>query len=325
MTHPPPGRNRLALETSPYLRQHADNPVDWYPWGEEAFARARDEHKPILLSVGYSTCHWCHVMAHESFENPEIAALMNEAFVAIKVDREERPDIDSVYMTFTQAVTGQGGWPMTVFLTPDGRPFFAGTYFPPDDAFGRPGFRRVLTGIAAAWREDPDRLRGSAADLTERLREALSRQVAHDGAGAVTPETVDRAVERLRGSFDLEWGGFGSAPKFPSPGTLEFLLAHDARADADPRAPTAREMVLATLRRMAAGGMYDQLGGGFSRYSVDRRWLVPHFEKMLYDNAQLARVYLHAHQVTGDPFFARIARETLDYLAREMLADDGGF
>ena len=320
-------RNRLAGETSPYLLQHADNPVDWYPWGDEAFAKARAEDKPVLLSVGYSTCHWCHVMAHESFENPEIAGLMNEAFVSIKVDREERPDIDSVYMTVTQAMTGQGGWPMTVFLTPDGEPFFAGTYFPPADAHGRPGFPRLLDSIRRAWTNDREHVRASAASLTGQLRDALV-QTAPVDAPAPGAAVLAGAADRFRASYDAEWGGFGRSPKFPSPGNLEFLLAHHARTatgDGDATGPSALEMVLHTLRRMAAGGIYDQLGGGFSRYSVDQRWLVPHFEKMLYDNAQLARVYLHAFQITGEPLFARIARETLDYLAREMRDEAGGF
>ena len=320
-------RNRLASETSPYLLQHADNPVDWYPWGEEAFERARDEDKPLLLSVGYSSCHWCHVMAHESFEDESIAALMNEAFVSVKVDREERPDVDSVYMTATQALTGSGGWPMTVFLTPDGQPFYAGTYFPPDDQHGRPGFRRVLTALRDLWTSDRDRVLGSAADITERLQAAVARQYAgEDGERDVSVALAAEAVESLWRSYDEEWGGFGRAPKFPNPGGLEFLLMHEARLRGEGGAPgSGGRMVLSTLRAMAAGGMYDQLGGGFARYSVDRQWLVPHFEKMLYDNAQLVRVYLHAYQLNGDAAFERIVRETLDYLEREMLHAEGGF
>ena len=320
-------RNRLASETSPYLLQHADNPVDWYPWGEEAFERARDEDKPLLLSVGYSSCHWCHVMAHESFEDESIAALMNEAFVSVKVDREERPDVDSVYMTATQALTGSGGWPMTVFLTPDGQPFYAGTYFPPDDQHGRPGFRRVLTALRDLWTSDRDRVLGSAADITERLQAAVARQYAgEDGERDVSVALAAEAVESLWRSYDEEWGGFGRAPKFPNPGGLEFLLMHEARLRGEGAAPgSGGRMVLSTLRAMAAGGMYDQLGGGFARYSVDRQWLVPHFEKMLYDNAQLVRVYLHAYQLNGDAAFERIVRETLDYLEREMLHAEGGF
>jgi hypothetical protein len=317
-------RNRLASETSPYLLQHATNPVDWYPWGEEAFAKARDEDRPILLSVGYSACHWCHVMAHECFENEEIAGLMNQWFVSIKVDREERPDVDSVYMTAVQSLTGQGGWPMTVFMTPDGRPFYAGTYFPPEDAFNRPGFPRIMHAIRHAWDEERESLLTSAERVAGHLRHAT--QMAGGDPVEVTPEMPRGAVDRFLEAFDTAWGGFGGAPKFPSPGNLEFLLAYHARSVADgAEQPQALEMALHTLRQMAAGGMYDHLGGGFARYSVDAQWLVPHFEKMLYDNAQLSRVYLHALQVTGDPFFGRIARETLDYLAREMLDAEGGF
>ncbi|MDP2328414.1 MAG: thioredoxin domain-containing protein [Dehalococcoidia bacterium] len=315
--------NRLARETSPYLLQHAENPVDWYPWGEEAFARARAEDRPILLSVGYSACHWCHVMAHESFENPAIAAQMNESFVNNKVDREERPDVDSVYMTFTQALTGQGGWPMTVFLTPDLRPIYAGTYFPPDDRYGRPGFPRLLQSVAAAWRDNREGVLASAERITSQLREATDR--ANDGAGAVSAEVTTSVVQMLRSLFDVEWGGFGHAPKFPSPHNLEFLLMHDARTGNAGESMSATEMVLHTCRQMWAGGMYDHLGGGFARYSVDAMWLVPHFEKMLYDNASLARLYLHAYQVSGDETFATVARETLDYLEREMRDAAGGF
>ena len=327
-------RNRLADETSPYLLQHASNPVDWYPWGDEAFERARAEDRPILLSVGYSSCHWCHVMAHESFEDETIAALMNEAYVNIKVDREERPDVDSVYMTATQAMTGQGGWPMTVFITPDGEPFYAGTYFPPDDGHGRPGFRRVLEALSNSWQNDRDRLLTSAVRITEQLRAATAREASRDGA--LGPELTAGAVAQLRGAFDATWGGFGTAPKFPSPSTLEFLLLHDhAAVPPDTGEPGAQTMAIETLRSMALGGMYDHLGGGFARYSVDREWLVPHFEKMLYDNAQLVRAYVHAHQLTaargredasqGDALFERIVRETLAYLEREMLDAEGGF
>lgn len=316
--------NRLANETSPYLLQHAKNPVDWYPWGDEAFARARDQERPILLSVGYSACHWCHVMAHESFEDPETARLMNDWFVNIKVDREERPDVDSVYMTAVQAMTGQGGWPMTVFLTPDGRPFYGGTYFPPSDNHGRPGFPRVLEALHNAWTGEREQLLASADGITDHLRAAMNRT-----APAIDPHSLeavpDAAIEALRAAFDEEWGGFGQAPKFPSPSNLEFLLAHQARTGAGKGDPSALQMVLTTLVRMAQGGIYDHLGGGFARYSVDGRWLVPHFEKMLYDNAQLARLYLHAFQVTGEPFFERIVRETLGYLEREMLDPEGGF
>ncbi len=320
-------RNRLAAETSPYLLQHADNPVDWHPWGEEAFERARAEDKPLLLSVGYSSCHWCHVMAHESFEDETIAALMNEAFVNVKVDREERPDVDNVYMTATQALTGSGGWPMTVFLTPEGKPFYAGTYFPPEDGHGRPGFPRVLTALRDLWRDDRSRVLDSAQGITERLRAAVARQYASDdGPAEASAALTSEAVEALWRGFDEEWGGFGRAPKFPNPGGLEFLLMHEARLRGEGGPPgTAGRMALSTLRAMAAGGMYDQLGGGFARYSVDRQWLVPHFEKMLYDNAQLARLYLHGYQFAAEPAFERIVRETLDYLEREMLDGEGGF
>ena len=317
-----PHRNRLANETSPYLLQHADNPVDWYPWGEEAFRRGREEGKPILLSVGYSSCHWCHVMAHESFEDDQIAALMNDGFISIKVDREERPDIDSVYMAATQAMSGHGGWPMTVFMTAERKPFYAGTYFPPQDTGGRPSFPRLLRSIRDAWENDREQLLESADAFTSRLQDAVNRSEASED---VTPELAGRAVERLRGAFDPILGGFGGAPKFPSPTTLGFLLMHHARTGDDGAEPGALEMTLHTLRGMANGGIYDQLGGGFARYSVDERWLVPHFEKMLYDNTQLVRSYLHAFQITGERLFERIARETLGYLQREMLDAEGGF
>jgi uncharacterized protein YyaL (SSP411 family) len=316
--------NRLARETSPYLLQHAANPVDWYPWGEEAFARARAEDKPILLSVGYSSCHWCHVMAHESFEDEATARLMNDWFVNIKVDREERPDIDGVYMAALQAMTGQGGWPMTVFMTPDGRPFYTGTYFPPSDGHGRPGFPRVLEALHDAWVDEHDRVLQQAEGITDHLRAAALRTEA--ASADVDNDLARTAVGLFREAFDATWGGFGGAPKFPSPGNLEFLLAHAAREqDAEKDEPASVDMALLTLQRMAQGGMYDHLGGGFSRYSVDQHWLVPHFEKMLYDNAQLARVYLHAFQLTGEPFYERVVRETLDYLSREMRDPEGGF
>jgi len=314
--------NRLAHETSPYLRQHADNPVDWYPWGEEAFEHARAEGKPIFLSVGYSTCHWCHVMAHESFEDPAIAAKMNADFVSVKVDREERPDIDSVYMAYTQALTGHGGWPMTVFLTPDLKPFYAGTYFPPDDQRGMPGLPRLLDSITSAWNADRGRILESAATITTKMRDAAEQSSPR--GGAIPAGVTTRVVETLSRMYDHDAGGFGGAPKFPPVSTLEFLLTYHTHAAEDERAAIL-EMVTHTLRRMAGGGIYDHLGGGFARYSVDGEWLVPHFEKMLYDNAQLARVYLHAFQVTRDPAFERIARETLDYLLREMHDDAGGF
>ncbi|MGH2691617.1 MAG: thioredoxin domain-containing protein [Actinomycetota bacterium] len=307
--------NRLAGATSPYLVQHADNPVDWYEWGEEAFERARSEDKPVLLSVGYAACHWCHVMAHESFEDPETAKLMNESFVNIKVDREERPDVDAIYMDAVQAMSGHGGWPMTVFLAPDGSPFHAGTYFPPEDRHGMPSFKRVLGAIAEAWRDERDKVFAQG----DKVIEAISRQ-APASSEPLTEDLLREAYGGVRQSFDPELGGFGPAPKFPQPMTLEFLLRCDARGWEG-----AREMVTVTLDRMARGGIYDQLGGGFHRYSTDRTWLVPHFEKMLYDNAQMARVYTHAWQVTGDEGFARIARETLDYLLREMRHAEGGF
>ncbi|MXZ88366.1 MAG: thioredoxin domain-containing protein [Dehalococcoidia bacterium] len=313
--------NRLAGETSPYLLQHAENPVDWYPWGEEAFARARAEEKPVLLSVGYSTCHWCHVMAHESFESHEIAGLMNEHFVNIKVDREERPDIDGVYMTAVQALTGQGGWPMTVFMTPDQKPFFAGTYFPPEDAHGRPGFPRLLQTIKATWDERREDIVNSADSISDQLAEAATRSAPEEPFDAAV---AGGAVQAMLRSADEVWGGFGTAPKFPAPTNLEFLLTRAARAD-DPDHARIRTMIERTLWGMASGGMYDQIGGGFARYSVDVQWLVPHFEKMLYDNAALARVYLHAYQLFGDPEHARIVRETLAYLEREMLDEEGGF
>ena len=317
-------QNRLAGETSPYLLQHASNPVDWFPWGEEAFEKARAEDKPVLLSVGYSACHWCHVMAHESFENPAIAELMNRYFVSIKVDREERPDIDSVYMTAVQALTGQGGWPMTVFMSADGRPFYAGTYFPPDDGYGRPGFPRVLEVLHDKWTNERAELMTSATAITEHLRKASQRPA--PGRIPLTHEMTTEAAAVFAGNYDETWGGFGMAPKFPGPANLEFLLAYGSSiGEAEQQATRPVAMVLHTLDAMASGGMYDQLGGGFARYSVDERWLVPHFEKMLYDNAQLARVYLHAFQITGEARFERIVRETLDYLEREMLDAEGGF
>jgi uncharacterized protein YyaL (SSP411 family) len=317
--------NRLAGETSPYLLQHATNPVDWYPWGDEAFARARREDKPLLVSIGYSSCHWCHVMAHESFEDEHVAALMNEYFVNVKVDREERPDVDAVYMLALQSLTGQGGWPMTVFTTPDRKPFYAGTYFPPEDAPGRPSFQHVLEAVRVGWMNERTRLLESADAITAHLERAANHGTP-PGGFQLTPELPRLAVSELRQTFDATWGGFSGEPKFPPPASLEFLLAHHVRAGAqDSAEPGALDMVLRTLDRMATGGMYDQLAGGFSRYSVDRFWMVPHFEKMLYDNAQLARVYLHAYQLTGDARHERVARETLDYLLREMRDPEGGF
>ncbi|GGJ19809.1 thioredoxin domain-containing protein [Deinococcus roseus] len=310
--------NRLSQETSPYLKQHENNPVDWYPWGEEAFEKARQEDRPILLSIGYSTCHWCHVMAHESFENEEISALMNGWFVPIKLDREERPDVDAVYMSAVQAMTGSGGWPMTVFLTPDLCPFYGGTYYPPEDAFGRMGFRRLLHAIHNAWENKRDEVLTSATSLTDHLKQSSVREARNNDLSA---EHATTTIENLRMRFDSHCGGFGEAPKFPAPTTLEFLLMHATRTGNQ----KALEMVTYTLEQMARGGIFDQLGGGFARYSVDSEWLVPHFEKMLYDNAQLARVYLHAYQITGSPLFRETTERTLDYLIREMLSKEGGF
>ena len=309
--------NRLAHETSPYLLQHAENPVDWYPWGEEALARARSQDKPIMLSIGYSACHWCHVMEHESFENPAIAELMNELFVNIKVDREERPDLDSIYMSAVQAISGHGGWPMTVFLTPDGVPFYGGTYYPPEDRAQMPGFPRVLRSVAEAYRTRRLEVRQSA----EQLRSLLQRQIVSAQDGNLGPELLDQAARALLPQFDMQEGGLGGAPKFPQPMALEFLLRSHQRS-ATPGALEAAEL---TLTKMAWGGIYDQVGGGFHRYSVDAVWLVPHFEKMLYDNALLARVYLQAYQVTGKPLYRRVVEETLAYVEREMTDPGGGF
>jgi hypothetical protein len=310
--------NRLAHSTSPYLLQHAHNPVDWHPWGEEALARSRAEDKPILLSIGYSACHWCHVMERESFEDEGIAGLMNEHFVPVKVDREERPDLDDIYMAATLAMNqGQGGWPMTVFLTPDQEPFFAGTYFPPTDRWGRPGFRTLLERIADLWKRDRASLRAQAAEVTQFLREN-TRAAPGLSVGA---EEIRKAVAQLARDFDERWGGFGRAPKFPPSPALSLLLrAHRRFGDTE-----ALRMATRTLEMMARGGMHDQIGGGFHRYSVDERWLVPHFEKMLYDNAQLARVYLEAHQAAGDPSFRSVAEDVLDYVLREMTSPEGGF
>jgi uncharacterized protein len=311
--------NRLAGESSLYLRQHAENPVDWYPWGDEALARAREEDRPVLLSIGYSSCHWCHVMAHESFEDPETAAVMNSLFVNVKVDREERPDVDALYMQATLSLSGSGGWPMTVFLTPDGRPFYAGTYFPKTARGGLPGFSDLCRAIAAAYRDRRDDVEAQAAEVARRLTSLSERPASEE---ALTPQILDDATVGLARLFDAEQGGFGGAPKFPPSLALEFLIRRLWRRPDDPH---AREMVELTLGRMAAGGIYDQVGGGFHRYSVDGRWLVPHFEKMLYDNALLARAYALAFRVTGNPAHSRIAQETLDYLLREMRLPRGGF
>jgi uncharacterized protein YyaL (SSP411 family) len=310
--------NRLANETSPYLLQHQDNPVDWYPWGPEALERARAQDRPILLSVGYSACHWCHVMEHESFEDDETARLMNEWFVPVKVDREERPDIDSIYMSAVQQMTGHGGWPMTVFLTPDGAPFYGGTYYPKEPRYGMPSFKQVMAGVNDAWvqrRADVDK---GAEALTGAIREATEMRT---GPGAVDASVLDRAYAALAQRFDPSWGGLAGAPKFPQPLTLEFVLRCWKRTgDAD-----ALRFVEVTLRRMASGGMYDQLGGGFARYSVDAHWLVPHFEKMLYDNALLVRAYLHAWQATGAPEYRAVADDVLRWVVNEMTSPEGGF
>jgi uncharacterized protein len=313
--------NRLIDEKSPYLLQHAHNPVDWYPWGAEAFEKARQEAKPIFLSIGYSTCHWCHVMERESFENEAIAALMNRHFVAIKVDREERPDVDRIYMAFVQATTGGGGWPMSVWLTPELKPFYGGTYFPPEQRYGHPGFPMVLERVAEAWRDDRDRIVESSRQAVEQLTKQSA--VAAGPGSALRPDqdTLDAGFYVFRRSFDASYGGFGDAPKFPRPVALNFLLRYYART----KNREALDMALATLREMAKGGMYDQLGGGFHRYSVDARWFVPHFEKMLYDQAQLAVSYLEAFQITGDASYAQTARGILDYVLRDMRDPDGGF
>jgi uncharacterized protein len=318
----PEHTNRLAHEKSPYLLQHAHNPVDWYPWGEEAFAKARRENKPIFLSVGYSTCHWCHVMAHESFENEEIAAIMNREFVNIKVDREERPDVDRVYMTFVQATTGGGGWPMSVWLTPDLKPFVGGTYFPPEDRYGQPGFKKVIEGIATAWRENHDKIVEQGNKIVAALRESQSTEATENKIDAAI---LDAAYQQIERSYDPKEGGFGTAPKFPRPVTLNFLTRFYARDLKSESGKQALEMTLFTLRKMAAGGMHDHVGGGFHRYSVDRYWHVPHFEKMLYDQAQLAIAYLDAFQITQDRQYEAVARDTLDYVALDMRSKDGGF
>jgi uncharacterized protein YyaL (SSP411 family) len=321
-----PSSNRLSRERSPYLLQHAHNPVDWFPWGEEAFAKARAEDKPVFLSVGYSTCHWCHVMEHESFEAAAIAAFLNEHFVSIKVDREERPDVDQVYMTFVQATTGHGGWPMSVWLTPELRPFTGGTYFPPVDVPGRPGFITVLRRIAELWKTDRKEIEEKAHSLLSALREAETEVVAGANDAWDAAKTVQLGLSQYSRMFDSREGGFGHAPKFPRPVNLQFLLHFAAQRDRTPQeADAARGMALFTLRKMAAGGMHDHLGGGFHRYSVDAEWHVPHFEKMLYDQAQLAQVYLTAHQISGDSEFATVARDILHYVGRDLTSPPGGF
>jgi uncharacterized protein YyaL (SSP411 family) len=310
--------NRLANETSPYLLQHANNPVDWYPWGDEALTRARDENKPILISIGYAACHWCHVMEHESFENPATAAMMNERFVNIKVDREERPDLDGIYMQAVQAMTGHGGWPMTVFLTPDGVPFYGGTYFPPEDRHGIPSFRRILTAVSDAYRNKPSDVLRTAASVREMYNAATEET---RSAGPLTVELLDRVYRGLADRHDEEHGGFEGAPKFPQTMSLDYLLRYWARTDVE----NALAIVTRSFKKMAFGGIYDQIGGGFARYAVDAKWLVPHFEKMLYDNALLVRLGAHLWQATKDADVRRVTEETIEWVAREMRSPDGGF
>jgi uncharacterized protein YyaL (SSP411 family) len=319
--------NRLAQERSPYLLQHAGNPVEWFPWSDEAFAKARAEDKPIFLSIGYSTCHWCHVMEHESFENAEVAAVLNEHFISIKVDREERPDVDRVYMTFVQATTGGGGWPMSVWLTPDLKPFYGGTYFPPTSRWGRPGFVEILGEIARVWQAEREKVAQSAESLTSQLRAVERASPTWTVPGA---DALAATARQFRETFDQRRGGFGNAPKFPRPSELLFLLREYARTRSAANEPEGsayqlREMALRTMRGMALGGMRDHVGGGFHRYSVDAEWRVPHFEKMLYDQAQLVLAFVEGAQVSGDPFYAEVAEDTLLYVMREMTDQAGGF
>jgi uncharacterized protein YyaL (SSP411 family) len=316
----PAGSNRLALEASPYLQLHAHNPVDWYPWGDEALERARAEQKPIFLSVGYSTCYWCHVMEREVFSNPEIAAQMNENLISIKVDREERPDIDEIYMTATQLLTGSGGWPNSVFLTPEGKPFYAGTYFPPEDARGRPGFPRVLAVLQKAWAEKRDSVRASADRVASEIERVSDLTSVPELAPPAT-EAMTAALAALRDSFDREQGGFGHGTKFPQAPVLDLLVSRLEQA----RDPQSEEMLVRTLDAMALGGVYDQLGGGFHRYATERSWSIPHFEKMLYDNAQLVGIYARAFALTHSPLYRRVVEQTVDYLDREMSQSEGGF
>lgn len=310
--------NHLKNETSPYLLQHAENPVDWYPWGDEAFAKAAAEDKPVLVSIGYSACHWCHVMEHESFSDKETARVMNENFVNIKVDMEERPDIDQIYMAFVQMTTGRGGWPMNVFVTPEKVPFYGGTYFPPEPRYGMPGFKQILQSIRDAYDKNRDDLARSAQEMLDELRRMTA---ANEPPQSFDHDTLDRAFGRIASAFDAANGGFGGAPKFPPSMTLEFILRYWHRTGDT----AALKIAEHTARKMAFGGIYDQLGGGFHRYAVDAVWLVPHFEKMLYDNAQLIRIYTHLYQATNDGLFRRIAEETIDYAIREMLDPAGGF
>ena len=317
-----PDYNRLVFEASPYLLQHAANPIDWYPWGEAAFERARTEDRPIFLSIGYATCHWCHVMERESFEDPQVAELLNRLFVPVKVDREERPDLDQVYMTVTQGLTGSGGWPMTVVLTPEGRPFFAGTYFPKVGRAGRPGMLDLLPHLAGLWQQQREKVEASAAEITGWLR-----RTAHPAAGpefeegGLSPDLPDEAYRELAARFDPRWGGFGERPKFPTPHQLTFLLRYGRRRNE----PHATTMALLTLDAMAAGGIHDHLGGGFHRYATDREWFIPHFEKMLYDQALLADVFLEAYEVTGEARYADLARDIFGYVTRDLALPGGGF
>lgn len=310
--------NRLVHETSPYLLQHAHNPVDWYPWGDEAFQKAQSENKPVFLSIGYSACHWCHVMERESFENEKIAALMNDLFISIKVDREERPDLDEIYMNAVQMLTGRGGWPMTMFLTPDGKPFYGGTYFPPEDRPGMPGFARVLVGVSQAYRERPADVEKSVSQILAALQRMSE---SHQTDRNFSPDILADSCENISRAYDSANGGLGQAPKFPNAGVYELFLRHYRHS----RGERYLEMVVHTLTRMAEGGIYDHLGGGFHRYSVDAKWLVPHFEKMLYDNAQLLRIYADAYATTRQPLFKSVVEETASYLLREMLHSEGGF
>ncbi|HUP70907.1 MAG TPA: thioredoxin domain-containing protein [Acidimicrobiales bacterium] len=312
--------NRLDRETSPYLRQHQDNPVDWFEWGDEAFDEARRREVPVFLSVGYAACHWCHVMAHESFEDPKVAEVMNDLFVNIKVDREERPDVDAVYMEAVQAISGQGGWPMTVFMTPDGHPFFAGTYYPKTSWGGRPGFVDLMRGVDDAWRNRRAELTGQAQQVSSAIAARTTMPAQAVGDPAIGPTLIEGGYHLLKATFDAEWGGFGRAPKFPMPTNLELVLRmHQRSGDA-----AALEMARTTLDAMASGGIYDHLGGGFARYSVDTFWMVPHFEKMLYDQAGLARSYLHAWQVTAEPRYRQVVEETVGYVLRELAQPEGG-